>query len=93
MGWATGEVLLKGVSGTRRGADDSELTFRWGVRHNQTDLEVEGVTGISKQGWQYLWPRTQMVRQTNGPVASQVTHVCVATVFRSGNFADLNIGV
>ena len=93
MGWATGEVLLKGVSGTRRGADDSELTFRWGVRHNQTDLEVEGVTGIGKQGWQYLWPRTQMVRQTNGPAASQVTHVCVATVFRSGNFADLNIGV
>lgn len=29
-GWAPGEVLLQGVTGSRRGADDSELVFSWG---------------------------------------------------------------
>lgn len=92
-GWDIGEVLLMGVSGTRRGAEDSELTFRWSVRENQDDLTVGQITGISKQGWQYLWPRYDKVRQSNGPAVNAITHVAVATVFRQADFKDLDIGV
>lgn len=92
-GWAAGEVLLEGVSGTRRGADDSEVTFRWAVRENQTGLTIGSVTGVNKEGWQYVWPRSQIVRNSNAPASTQITHVCIATVFGSGNFSQLNIGV
>lgn len=92
-GWAAGEVLLRGVSGTRRGANDAELTFRWSVRENQSDLTIGGVSGISKQGWQYLWPRAKIVKEDGAEIAaSEITHVCVATVFRTGNMTELGIG-
>lgn len=92
-GWQPGEVLLRGITGTRRGANDSELTFRWSVRENQSALTVGTVTGINKQGWQYLWPRYSTVRQSEAPAIQAITHVCVATVFRTAEFSSLGIGV
>lgn len=104
-GWDTGEVLLRGISGTRRGSDDSELTFRWSVRENLTGITIGGVTGVNKTGWQYLWPRAKVTQavtvgeeesseetSSSNLAVSQITHVCVATVFRSGNMWDLGIG-
>lgn len=90
-GWNIGEVLLMGVSGSRRGANDTELNFRWSVRENQENLTIGDVTGISKQGWQYLWPRSEGRGGTAAPVVKTITHVAVATVFRSYNFDLLNI--
>lgn len=92
QGWQPGECLLMGVSGTRRGSIDSEITFRWSVRENETNLTVAGVSGIAKKGWQYLWPRAEARTSDTSPMVKTVTHVCVATVFKETNFADLNIG-
>ena len=83
-----GEVLLIGVSGARRGATDAEVTFRWSVRENQSGISLGGVNGVTKKGWQYIWPRTR-VRQgaTDQPFYKFASHVAVASVFRE---ADLN---
>lgn len=91
-GNAAGEALLKGVSGTRRGAADAEVTFRWGVRRNQSGMTIQGVTGVNKGGWQYLWPRSKIVPQGSNVIRHAITHVAVATVFPAANFTDLNIG-
>lgn len=91
-GWGPGEVLMRGISGTRRGYNDSELTFRWSVRENQFDLTVGEVTGITKGGWQYLWPRYTAITNSSGLVVQTITHVCVATVFRSVDYLQLKIG-
>lgn len=90
-GWQPGEVLLMGVSGTRRGQNDSELNFRWSVRENQDDITIGDVTGIQKKGWQYLWPRSEARGGTDAPIVKTVTHVAVATVFREYDFNLLNI--
>jgi len=92
-GWQAGEVLMRGISGSRRGATDTELTFRWSVRRNQTDFELGDVTGIEKKGWEYLWPRYSTKRQfDNAPSKDIITHVAVATVFPTADFSGLGIG-
>ena len=92
QGWQPGEVLLMGVSGTRRGSVDSEITFRWSVRENEDNLTVAGISGIQKKGWQYLWPRAETRSSDTSPMVKTITHVCVATVFKETTFAQLNIG-
>lgn len=87
-GNAAGECLLTGVSGSRRGIGDWELTFRWAVRENQSGLTIGSITGISKGGWQYLWP---ISRLTGTVPQRQVTHVAVATVYQSGDFSAMGI--
>jgi len=89
-----GEALLTGVSGTRRGASDAELTFRWSVRENQTGITIGGITGVSKQGWQYLWVRYETTRTSDDePSVETPSHVCVASVYRSADLSLLGIGV
>lgn len=59
-GFAAGEVLFLGASGSRRGSDpqdDWEISFRFAVSPNVTGLAVGPIVGINKQGWEYLWVR------------------------------------
>ena len=56
-GFATGEVLFLGASGSQRGADDWEITYRFAASPNVTGLAVGPITGINKKGWEYLWVR------------------------------------
>jgi hypothetical protein len=56
-GFAAGEVLFLGASGSQRGEDDWEITFRFAASPNVTGLSVGDITGIAKGGWHYLWVR------------------------------------
>jgi hypothetical protein len=56
-GFAELEVLFLGASGSKRGKDDWEITFRFAASPNVTNLKVGDITGISKYGWDYLWVR------------------------------------
>lgn len=91
QGWAEGEVLMTGISGTRRGASDSELNFRWQVRENEDNLTIAGIQGISKKGWDYLWPRAETRSTANAPMVKTITHICVARIFKQRTFNDLGI--
>jgi hypothetical protein len=53
--YAAGEVLFLGASGTKRGSDDWELSFRFAASPNLSNLVIGDMTGIVKAGWEYLW--------------------------------------
>jgi hypothetical protein len=56
-GFQAGEVLFLGASGSKRGKDDWEITFRFAASPNVTNLKVGDIEGIDKRGWEYLWVR------------------------------------
>jgi hypothetical protein len=92
-GFAAGESLFLGASGSKRGDEDWEIAFRFAGSPNVTDLAVGPITGIAKKGWEYLWVRYGDVEDTNAkalvkrPVAAYVERV-----YAKGNFAALGIG-
>lgn len=93
-GHAAGEVLLNAVSGSKRGADDWEVTFRWLVKENLSGITVGPISGVAKQGWQHMWPLYRPQKDGSQPyVVNTIVGVAVATVFRSGNMFNLGIGV
>lgn len=93
-GFAAGEVLFLGASGSKRGADDWEISFKFAASPNAVGLSVGNITGISKAGWDYLWVRYEDAEDTvakalvKRPVAAYVERV-----YPWGNFASLGIGV
>jgi hypothetical protein len=56
-GFATGEVLFLGASGSTRGDDTWEISFRFAASPNVTGLVIGSITGINKKGWEYMWVR------------------------------------
>lgn len=91
-GWSAEEVLCTGVSGSQRGEEDWEVSFRFGVREHQTNLTVAGITGVNKNGWQFLWPRYELAKDSSEPIlANKVKYIVVADVFRTANFSNLGI--
>lgn len=56
-GFAAGEVLFLGASGSQRDGGDWEITYRFAASPNATGLTVGDITGINKKGWEYLWVR------------------------------------
>jgi hypothetical protein len=53
--FAAGEVLFLGASGTKRGADDWELVYRFSASPNTSGMVIGDISGVSKGGWEYLW--------------------------------------
>ncbi len=92
-GWDAEEVLCTGVSGTKRGADDWEVSFRFGVKEHQSGMTVAGISGIDKKGWQFLWPRYELKMDGDAFILSNVVeYIVVADVFRTAAFSGLGIG-
>jgi len=55
--FAAGEVLFLGASGSKRGEEDWEISYRFAASPNRTGLTVGSITGIDKRGWEYMWVR------------------------------------
>lgn len=88
-GWDIGEVLFAGFSGSRRGRDDVQLSFRFRVRENTT-VSTDGFDDIDKLGWEYLWPRHKLYWDgTALQVTREIEHLVVATVFPSTSYSAL----
>jgi hypothetical protein len=90
-GFAEGEVLFLGASGSQRGADDWEITFRFAASPNAKDLSVGPITGISKNGWEYLWVRYSDTEDANVLVKQPIA-AYVERVYELADFAGLGIG-
>jgi hypothetical protein len=91
-GFAVGEVLFLGASGSQRGADDWEITYRFAASPNVTGLAVGAITGIAKKGWEYLWVRYADAEDQNILVKQPIA-VYVEQVYQLGDFSALGIGV
>ena len=97
--FAAYEALFLGVSGSiRHRGGDWELNFSFAASPNMTSLTVGSITGISKKGWQYLWPRVVPYQSAPGdPIIPKIQHVYVDDVIGasgdgSSDFAVLGIG-
>lgn len=88
-----GEVLFLGAEGTLLSTGEWEITFRFAAQDNQTGLSVGTITGIDKQGWDYLWVWYRPYLDATTNLIYQVpTAAYVERVYRRTDFADLDIG-
>ena len=90
-GFAIGEVLFLGASGSQRGEDDWEITFRFAASPNVSGLSVGDINAIDKKGWEYLWVRYADAEDENVLVKQPIA-AYVEKVYDEGNFAGLGIG-
>ena len=92
-GFAMGEVLFLGASGSQRGQEDWEISFRFAASPNVQNLWMGNIGGISKRGWEYLWVRYADDEDTNAKVlVKRPIGVYVERVYDYGDFSGLGIG-
>lgn len=92
-GWAAGEVLFLGASGSKRGGGNWDVSFTFAMEKNKTGLTIGDITGIDKKGHQYLWVRFAAKKDaTNYAMVRQPIAVYVEDVYEESDFDDLNIG-
>jgi len=92
-GLAAGECLFIGASGSKRGADDWEITYRFAGSPNRTGLVVGPISGISKKGWEYMWVRYADSEDAAAKaIVKKPVAVYIERVYEEGNFAALGIG-
>ncbi len=92
-GFAAGEVLFLGASGSKRGEEDWEITFRFAASPNVSGLSVGNITGIAKRGWDYLWVRYVDVEDTAAKaIVKRPVAAYVERVYYDGDYSALGIG-
>lgn len=95
-GFEAGEVLFLGASGTKQSKSSKakwEITFRFAVSPNKTNLDVGGIKVTSKKGWDYLWARYGSEEsEDKRSIIKKPTSVYVEQVYPSGNFSSLGLG-
>ena len=92
-GFAKGEVLFLGASGSKRGEEDWEITFRFAASQNVNGLAVGDILGINKKGWEYLWVRyADDEDEAAKALVKKPIGVYIEKVYEEGNFAGLGIG-
>lgn len=92
-GFAIGEVLFLGASGTKTGLDDWEIAFKFAASPNVSSLSIGGgITVTAKAGWDYLWVRFADAEDTAAnalvkrPVAAYVERV-----YQSADFTVMGL--
>lgn len=95
-GFAAGEVLFLGASGSKRlspsGVEDWEITFRFSRSPNVTGLTIGTITGISKKGWEYLWVRYADTSDGTGyAMVKAPIHVYIERTYDNGDYTTLGI--
>lgn len=86
-GQAAGECLFAGASGSPRDAKTYSINFKFLCSKNQTGLVRGGVSGITKQGWDYLWTLFADVEDTAAKIITpRPLAVYVERLYTSANF-------
>lgn len=96
-GFAAGEVLFLGASGTKRSKKLGapwEITFRFAVSPNQSSLAVGKLKVSNKKGWDYLWVRyADKVADNKKNVVKEPVAAYVEQVYPQGDFGNLGLGM
>lgn len=93
-GFAKGEVLFLGASGSKRGLEDWEITFRFAASPNVASLSLGAITSVAKEGWHYLWVRfIDDEDATAKALIKRPIAAYVEQVYPYGDFSGLGIGV
>lgn len=101
-GFAAGEVLLADFSWAIRGSGDVQVSFAFVRIPNKANFAIDTITGIDKNGHEYLWTfwqdkvETGMVQGEPNPVEVGVVReprgVYVEKVYELADFSLLSIG-
>ena len=96
-GFAAGEVLFLGASGSKRSRKASgpwEITFRFAVSPNQSSVSVGKLKVSNKKGWNYLWVRyADKVADNKKNVIKEPVAAYVEQVYPEGDFGNLGLGM
>ena len=95
-GFDAGEVLFLGCTGnqewdSQKGNGPWNLAYKFQASQNATGLSVGNVTGITKNGHEYLWVRYEPSVNSN-VLLKTPKHVYVNEVYRTASFGGLGIG-
>jgi hypothetical protein len=91
-GFNAGEVLFLGAVGSKRGSGDWEINFRFAAQPNVTGVTIGAITGIVKDGWNYLWVRYINSVDTVGKrLVMTPDQVNVEQVYKPGDFSLMGI--
>jgi hypothetical protein len=90
-GFDAGEVLFLGASGSRRPDGIWDITYRFAASENLTDLDIGGITGVAKKGWEYLWLYFEDA-ESEDVLVKQPEQVFIEQVYQSHDFANIGIG-
>jgi hypothetical protein len=92
-GFNPGEVLFLGASGSKRGEQDWEITYRFAASPNVTGHSVGSIDNITKGGWHYLWCIYEDAEDsTSKRLFKRPRAAYVERVYPDGDFAQLGIG-
>lgn len=92
-GFASGECMFLGATLTRRLDGIWPATFRFAVERNRSGLTIGSITGIAKQGFDYLWVDYEIVEDaTANTLTRRPRAVYVERVYERDNFGLLGIG-
>lgn len=87
-----GEVLFLGASGSQRGEEDWEITFRFAASPTVELLEIGAIVVELKLGWEYLWVRfADAVDEDAQALVKRPTAAYVEQVYEFGDFSLLGI--
>lgn len=91
-GYAAGEVLFLGASGSRQGQGNWEITQKFAASPNITNKTIGDITGIAKKGWEYLWVRYQDTDDTTAKArVKRPLAVYIEQVYESADFTGLGV--
>jgi len=91
-GFAQGEVLFKGASGSMKDWETWEITYKFTASPNASSFSVGPITVPLKRGHEYLWVRYREVEDsTAGHLARRPIAAYVEQVYELGNMSLLGI--
>jgi len=92
-GFATGECMFLGASGSLKDHTMWELNYRFSAQPNRTAFAFGPITVPLKRGWDYVWGRYREVEDApSGHLARRPIAAYVEQVSPSGNLALIGIG-
>jgi hypothetical protein len=94
-GYAEGEVLFLGASGSRRGDSRSDLwevTYKFAVSANRKNIKVGDLAVTEKKGWDYLWVRYADDVKDKKTLVKKPSAAYVEKVYERKDFGLLGIG-
>ena len=92
LGFAAGELLFIGASGQEATDGDPEITFNFLASPNDSDLTIGDITGVAKNGHEYLWVYFEEKEDSAANMTVKQPKACyVEKVYDASNFGALGI--
>ncbi len=91
-GYDPGEVMLEAITGSGRGRENVQLSFKFAVSENADDLTVGPITGIEKPGHALVWVSYEVTEQGTGDDKVEIKtpkQVNVERMFEAADFESI----